>query len=316
VDKLLVTRSDSLLGRNLAPTLGDRMDVIAVERAESGGDAMPEIMAEAVRRERPQLVVHAGAMSLSAWDAAGVGGDSPLRRRDMEREAAQVIALGAACREVRARFILVSSDAVFDGPRMFHTEQTPVCARRGAGRAIADLETALRDAANLMIRTHAYGWSAAEGGTNSAERMFRELTAETECGVDAVRHATPMLASDLAECLFAAYRAGLSGTYHVAGAERTSPYRFAAEMAAAFGTPGRFVHLTSRTAASHRPYVDETSLNTLAFRRAIEAPLPMLREGLARFAAQAFNGYRAALHMPATAVCKNRAPTIAIAQAA
>jgi dTDP-4-dehydrorhamnose reductase len=310
----LVTRNDSLLGRNLAPTLGDRMDVIVVPRP-AAGETMPEILADAVRRERPQLVVHAGAMSLSAWDAAGLGGKSPLGRRDLVREAAEVIALGAACREVRARFILVSSDVVFDGPRMFHTEQTPPCARRGTGRAIADMESSLREAASLMLRTHAYGWSAAEGGTNSAERMFRELTGETECAVDAVRHATPILASDLAECVFAAYRAGLSGTYHVAGAERTSPYRFAAEMAAAFGTPGRFVQLTSKMAASRRPYVDETSLNTLAFRRAIEAPLPMLREGLARFAAQAFNGYRASLESTSATAMTHAAP-MPVAQAA
>jgi dTDP-4-dehydrorhamnose reductase len=145
--------------------------------------------------------------------------------------------------------------------------------------------------------------------------MFRELTGETECTVDAVRHATPILASDLAECLYAAYRADLSGTFHVAGAERASPYRFAAEMAAAFGTPGRFVQLTNRSAASRRPYVDETSLNTLAFRRAVEKPLPMLREGLARFAAQAFNGYLAGLPGP-TPAPRETAPKIAVAQAA
>jgi dTDP-4-dehydrorhamnose reductase len=177
------------------------------------------------------------------------------------------------------------------------------------------LESSLREAATLLIRTHVYGWSKADGGATSAERMFRELTGETDCPVDAVRHATPILASDLAECLWAAYRAGLTGTYHVAGAERTSPYRFAAEMASAFGTPGRFVQLTSRTAASRRPYMDETSLNTLSFRRAVEAPLPMLREGLARFAAQAFNGYRAGLETPAAMPMMNAA-TMPAAQAA
>jgi dTDP-4-dehydrorhamnose reductase len=291
------------------------MDVIVVQRPATGGDAMPEILAEAVRRERPQWVVHSGAMSNSAWDAAGVGEKSPLMRRDLEREAAEVIALGAACREVRARFCLVSSDVVFDGPRMFHTEQTPVCARRGAGRAIAELEASLREAATLVVRTHAYGWSRADGGATSAERMFRELTGETECPVDAVRHATPILASDLAECLHAAFRADLRGLYHIAGAERTSPYRFAAEMASAFGTPGRFVQLTSRSAASRRPYVDETSLNTLAFRRAVEKPLPMLREGLARFAAQAFNGYLSGLDLPTETSVKHGA-SMPVAQAA
>jgi hypothetical protein len=41
-----------------------------------------------------------------------------------------------------------------------------------------------------------------------------------------------------------------------------------------------------------RPNVDETSLNTYRARRELEVPLPLLREGLARFVEQATNGFR------------------------
>ncbi|MGC3968581.1 MAG: sugar nucleotide-binding protein [Pirellulales bacterium] len=127
---------------------------------------------------------------------------------------------------------------------------------------------------------------------NYAERMFHELTGEMPCPVDAVRHATPILATDLAERIGDAYRHNLSGLLHITGAERTSPYRFAAELAAALGVPGRFVQLTAAPERGSRVNLEETSLNTTAFRRVTKRPLPMLREGLARFTEQAFNGYR------------------------
>ena len=75
---------------------------------------------------------------------------------------------------------------------------------------------------------------------------------------------------------------------NVTGAERANQHRFAAELALAFGFSGRQTQLESLpTCLAGRPFVAETSLNTRAVRRALETPLPMLREGLSRFAEQA-----------------------------
>jgi hypothetical protein len=75
------------------------------------------------------------------------------------------------------------------------------------------------------------------------------------------------------------------------GAERTNQHRFAAEVAVAFGFTGRQVNLVAPEVAS-RAYVDETSLNTRAIRRTLETPLPMLREGLSRWATEGMLGRR------------------------
>mgnify|MGYP003400082932 CR=1 FL=1 len=48
----------------------------------------------------------------------------------------------------------------------------------------------------LVVRSHVYGWCPGAFGMNYAERMFHELTGELPCPVDAVRHATPILATD------------------------------------------------------------------------------------------------------------------------
>jgi hypothetical protein len=45
-----------------------------------------------------------------------------------------------------------------------------------------------------------------------------------------------------------------------------------------------------------RPFRNETSLNTALARRDLRMPLPMLREGLNRFAEQTVNGHRELLN--------------------
>jgi hypothetical protein len=62
-------------------------------------------------------------------------------------------------------------------------------------------------------------------------------------------------------------------------------------LALATGFAGRHVRV-AKDVVPRRPNVDETSLNTYRARRELESPLPLLREGLARFAEQAANGFR------------------------
>lgn len=302
MDRLLVTRTDSLVGANAALTLADRMDVIALGNTSGQaplGTAVYDVACQevdrigaAVRELRPQMVLHSGPFAASGWDVGGLGSAMLAPQTDTKSETAIVKTLAAGCREVGAQLVVVVTDGLFAGPHMFHNESARPNAGGTFGRGAAAVELAALAAGALVVRSHVYGWSPTSYGVNYAERMFHELTGELSCPVDAVRHATPLLATDLAERLYVAHRLGLKGLYHITGAERTSPYRFAAELTAALGVPGRFVQLTAKPERGSRVNVEETSLNTLNFRRATQAPLPMLREGLGRFIAQAFAGYR------------------------
>ncbi|MCE9606269.1 MAG: sugar nucleotide-binding protein [Planctomycetia bacterium] len=314
MDRLLVTRTDSLVGANAALVLADRMDVIGLSNPSSqaplGTNVLdyssddPAAIVASVRQERPQMVLHSGPFAASGWDVGGLGAAQLAPRTDTRRETATVKALAEGCREVGAQLVVVITDGLFAGPHMFHNESARPNAGGAFGRGAAAVELAALAAGALVVRSHVYGWSPTSYGVNYAERMFHELTGELSCPVDAVRHATPILATDLAERLFVAHRLGLKGLYHITGAERTSPYRFAAELTAALGVPGRFVQLTSKPERGTRVNVEETSLNTLHFRHATRAPLPMLREGLSRFIAQAFAGFREQLG------CKDKAKIV------
>ena len=192
--------------------------------------------------------------------------------------------------QIDARLLVVSTDGLFAGPRMFHAEDARPAASGRVRDAAMAVEQALADSSALVIRTHAYGWSPTGAEVNYAERLWNALSRGEPCEGDAERHATPILASDLAELIYKALPLQLRGVIHMTGAERTSPFRFAAALATAGGFAGRQVRLSDDQ--PRRGNVDETSLNTQLVRRQLGTPLPLLREGLARFVTQAAVGYR------------------------
>ncbi len=297
MDKLLVTGADTMLGANLAMTLRDRYQIVLV-----GGDRTPAFdgcqsiycdltdrsdVVYRVLSEAPRGIIHCSPLSRSSWDMF-----DPALSIDTQQEVAQAQALATAAERASCPLAVVTSDAVFSGPRMFHCEISPTSANHAAAEAVKTLERSLSQSTALVVRAHTYGWSPIGADAGFAESVWTNLTTGQGCPVDAQNYATPILAADLGKLLVKALELNLRGIYHLTGAERASQYRFAAEMAVTFGLTGRQVLLEPPKRKTNRPFMDETSLNTAAARRDLRMPLPMLREGLARFAEQCENGFR------------------------
>jgi dTDP-4-dehydrorhamnose reductase len=145
----------------------------------------------------------------------------------------------------------------------------------------------------LVVRTNAYGWSPLPQAPGLVETVLAQLSADATCTLDYVRHGTPILATDLAEILEQAYAKRLSGLYHIAGAERVSPYRFGALLARRLG----YDHLSNpnvpvREATEAQFGCGETSLQCLKIRRELGVALPLLRDGVDRLCAQSDGGFR------------------------
>jgi dTDP-4-dehydrorhamnose reductase len=174
---------------------------------------------------------------------------------------------------------------------MFHDEGCETTATSRWAATVRTLEQQLTARDTLVVRTHAYGWSPVSERAGFAERIWRGLSAGTLTGVDGRRHATPILATDLAELLWRAHEVRLSGLCHLAGAERTSPYHFAYALAAASNLNLPEVSSAGNAAADDRTALEETSLSSRRARRAMERATPLLRPGLERFAAQRHNGW-------------------------
>ena len=86
------------------------------------------------------------------------------------------------------------------------------------------------------MRTHAFGW---QPGHKSGwiESLLTKLERGFETELDCTRYASPILASNLTEIIAAAWTVGLSGIYHIAGAERVNPVQFASRLAQQFHLP-------------------------------------------------------------------------------
>jgi dTDP-4-dehydrorhamnose reductase len=144
----------------------------------------------------------------------------------------------------------------------------------------------------FVVRTHAYGWNPIAESTGWIEGIVAALESERPGIFDCVPHATPILATDLAELLPPSWEAGLSGVHHIGGAERVSPHRFVCALARIFDlVPPRASVLAPAEVPSAAFGQGETSLRTQAIHRAIGRPMPMLSEGLQRLFEQKNDGF-------------------------
>ena len=293
MERILITGVDYALGANLALELADRAEVMglygrqAVECPGIGTAAWDgtdlAAFASACGAWQPQWIVHCGPLSAASWDPIGLANDA-------NREPQVAAELAEIAHESAARLTVISSDVVFAGPRMFHEET--FAASNTAPRAVLtrNMERALEGSGALVVRTHAFGWSPVAAHAGFSEQAAQSLADGSGVAADGRRYATPILASDLADLLWRAYELRLAGLYHLAGAERTSAFRFVSELAAAFGIekPWDSQRLSQPDSAWH----EETSLNSRRARRVLERATPLLGEGLRRFAEQSENGWR------------------------
>ncbi len=294
MERMLVTGVDRAPGCNLALALADRYEVLGIyeERAVSTAAlctaacdlSQPAAIRRLVDEWRPRAIVHCGVLSAASWDPPA---DGPAASREPQI-AAQLAQLAL---ELGARLTVLSSDAVLAGPRMFHEEDWPTAGAGPLAASAREMEQALEGSGALVLRTHAYGWSPAARAAGFAERLFDELATGRPMASCGLRHATPILDTDLAELVARADERRLQGLYHLAGAERTSPWGFAVALAAAMGLPQPPASATSDEPAEPLSQ-DETSLNSRRARRALAMATPMLAEGLERFVAQAQGGWR------------------------
>lgn len=296
MDRLLITGVDGVVGANLAAVLAERCQVLGICHrqnlsienaqtvcAESHDHAN---LAQLVSEFGPQWMIHCGLFSAGSWDLPQTF-DAAI----CQREARTVKRLAELSAAAGSHLTVISTDAIFAGPWMFHDEAsaTAISARAAQVKAV---ESALDGAEALLLRTHAYGWSPFKDQSQLAERLWRSISTGTELAADGRRYATPILATDLAELIERAYSVKLQGLYHITGAERTSAHRFALQMANAFGLPSPRIMPVSCLEPTTPDAHEETSLNSRRARRALEMSMPLLYEGLSRFAQQAENGWR------------------------
>ncbi|MCY2967942.1 MAG: sugar nucleotide-binding protein [Planctomycetota bacterium] len=297
MDKLLIAGVDTVVGANLAAWLGGRYEVTGlswesslsiegceIELCRSGRDNPAAWLSNG----QPDWIVFCGPGAESSWDEE----PSLSTRADWQGIAGT---WARAAKEWNAEFTLVSSDAVFTGPWMFHRENGSCFCDTPTARLLRNIEQSVIEAnpQALIVRTNAFGWSPREDRPGLAERIVETLANGQELRLDCLRHATPILATDLADVLDEARQQKLAGIYHVGGGERINPFRFACLLADQFGLSLSGLEACDTTLGERRDYgAGETSLQSRRIRKTLEVALPLIREGIARLHEQHVSGYR------------------------
>lgn len=298
MSKVLVAGVDTVVGGNLAVCLAKTHVVTGLSLSgdiSSGGCDMESLsgctvdeILQLIQRVKPQQVVYCGVGSRTGWEGSSEPTDSDVNHALNWIQAAFL---------AQTHLTLVSSGAIFTGPWMFHSENSQSFCPSPAAQKLHAIETHAAQTCpdSLIVRTHGFGWTPG-GQQGWLETLLSQMERGLEPGLDLFRHGSPILATDLAEIVSKAWAAGLSGTYHIAGAERANPYQFARRIAHHFQLPvpaapvGEF--LVDRPTGFG---CGETSLQTRKIRRALHVSLPMLEDGVLKLFQQHHDGYRSRL---------------------
>lgn len=298
MQNILVVGVHTVVGANLAASLSEHSPIVGLTAADTLAIADCQIVyngsddIETVRNWlaslRPSRIIYCGPASQSSWqaDAAdALNSRAVLAARNWAQAAV----------EFDCRLTVVSSDAAFTGPWMFHDEESACTCSSGPAQTIREIEREVVGLCSeaLVVRTNAFGWSPGVGTPGWIEAILAELEEDAAQAFDGIRHATPILATDLARVLMRAHDEQLQGIYHIGGAERVNPAQFVQRLADQFGLP--YLRPLVVHTLSERPTgfgCGETSLATKKIRRALGVPMPMVAEGLARLYEQMHDGYR------------------------
>ena len=231
-----------------------------------------------IEREKPCWIVHCAAATNVDWCE-----DHPAECHGVNVDASRNLALVA--KAAGARFVYISTDAVFDGKQGDYWETDAVNPVNVYARSKVLAERAVAEVLpnSLIVRTNIYGWNL-QDKLSLAEWMLKNLETGTRFpGFDDVVF-SPILVNDLADILSEMMTLQLEGVFHIAGSEHCSKFAFAELLAEVFGLdPDLVIRSRVDSAQLRAPRPRNTSLRTEKAKRALGRSTPGIREGLERF---------------------------------
>jgi dTDP-4-dehydrorhamnose reductase len=237
-------------------------------------------------RTVPAAVIHCAALTNVDYCE-----DSPEEALAVNATATAVLARAAA--RCGARFLYVSTDAVFDGTRGWYDE-TDTCRPvnvyaasklQGEAGALSEHATA------IVVRLAPFGWSARTDKKSLAEWALCELeSARVITGfVDAIF--TPMYAGEVADALLALVRSPeRTGVYHLGSRDAVSKYEFVRVLASVSSLDAEKVvaaSIASHSFRAKRPM--NVSLATAKLSRDMGWTMPTVRDGVSHMLRESRN---------------------------
>ncbi|MCR9202875.1 MAG: sugar nucleotide-binding protein [Planctomycetaceae bacterium] len=205
------------------------------------------------------VVCFCGGASHSSWDA-----DFGL----FDAEQAALPECVQIANAAAARLVYVSSDAVFDGPWIFHDDECRSYSASQTGEQLREWEDLAGTATqHLILRTNVLGTVAGSWLSSVMEK----LKSGQPTALNARQWSTPLAEAGFADAVQLAIDAGLTGCVNVGGAERTTAFRFGAQLATAMGLSAELSPVTTSA-------VQECGLRSHRIRSATDWTSPVLQE--------------------------------------
>ena len=286
----LVTGATGFLGANFTATEDHLTALTRSGHLPAGYDSQvtanldnEQEIREAVRAAKPDYLLHAAAIS-SHEEAES----NPQRALQINEGATRILAQEA--REVGAKFIYISTDAVFDGATGNYSETDPTNPFSIYGESkLAGEFAAMSETNGLVIRTNFFGWSPTR--TRSILEFFIN-NLESNINVPGFTDFTvaSLYVRQCAEVIRQLARRttepGDSNIWHVASTDALSKYEFGVEVANIFGLNSELIvpkdsPRDNTQQVSRRRNISLNTTKTQRFlNQAVLPPLKSQREGI------------------------------------
>ncbi|GAB4374171.1 MAG: SDR family oxidoreductase [Calditrichia bacterium] len=284
--KVFITGSSGFLGRYLlkyAPPQGYRL--LAHYRSKKpnsyGKDVVyiPIDFLEdhwiSLKELRPNVIIHTAAMA--SIDECEV---KPQISHHINFEA--VRQLSDLANEWKARFILISSDVVFDGEKGNYSESDPPAPLNVYARSKVQAESYVleNNPEAVVVRPGLFYGLALNGRPSFTETMLESLHAGKQVFLFTDQIRTPILINNLAEALWELVESDFCGVLHLGGAQRCNRLEMGEILCEMFNLdPNLLIPVTSVQAnlIARRPL--DCSLDTSLSHRILKTPFVDCRTG-------------------------------------
>ncbi len=235
-----------------------------------------------LREIHPDICIHAAAMSQLDWCE-----DHPESAVRVNAEAPLVMATVA--RDLGCRFVLISTDMVFDGLKGWYREDDAASPINRYGQTKLTAERSVLQAypGALVVRIAlVYGMPVAPGrGQSFLNWLLNHLQAGRSVKLFSDQYRTPVEVRECAEAILALALSDAEGVVHVAGAERLDRFTFGEYVADAFHLDRQLLKRVSmQDVAMKAPRPADVSMKTDRLERILGRRLSTCREGLQRIA--------------------------------
>lgn len=277
----LITGASGFLGANAVRVLSSGHDVVGLVRdvntapwcdQKVTADLLAtDALERAVHEVEPDVVLHCAGMA----DHRACELDEDLAFR--VNAVASGILAGAAA-GAGARFVQISTDAVFSGERGWYGESDEVCPNSAYGRSKAAGEEAVLAAhpSAVIARTNFFGWSP-NGHSSILEFFVRELGAGNRVPGYGDYTVTSLFVEDVVASIQTIVESGDTGFFHVVARDALPKADFGRAVAAEFQLDASLIDETPAPGGRK-----DLSLRSDRLASLRGAPMPSQAEGIAR----------------------------------